>query len=694
MISKLNIWKFWILNIVLIVAITKIQAQNLVLNPGFESGNSGWVPFTTSSANTFQNIVNTNPNSGVSCLKISINSTETVTAGALQTFPTTPLQHYLLEYSVRTDSVNGSVLAYLNFGDTAVYYENAIMQTNGTTNWQRFQSRFTIPEGNNTNLIVFLFFSGRSGSAYFDDVSLKLLSDTSYSVFSVNLTENLGMIKNFMGTNVGPVRTNSPVNLTENFQQTGLNYVRTHDYYGACDISTIFPDTSRNASDSTAYNFASSDFVIAASINAGCKILFRLGESYEANPIHNNPPADMNKWADVCLNIVKHYNHGWNNGFNYNIKEWEVWNEPDGYAFWSGSSDDFVNLYRHTSLKLKQFDSTLLIGGPGIASVFSTEFLNTFFTAISTENLPFDFFSYHYYNIANPYFYSYLDSLVTKKLLQFGLSSAKRYVTEWSTLNFSGNINQIEVWHNNPYVSAQAASVLSYWQNNGPDKAFWYRTDEYLFGLFNESNGTYTYSGRTFQALNFLNKTQYRLATTGNDFLGKTFIAGQTALGDSLNFLISDHSSSAKGYTINVNNIDPNYFYTYQIYRVLTSDSMTSVSSGVVLSNNSVISINGITPFTDLIKLEKHIMNKVDEFSMNNNAFFAYPNPAKDQLNITLVNTENIPQIIQMFNSQGKLVQTLHVIRTMQIDISNLPPGIYYLKSNADPSLVQKIIKI
>ena len=39
----------------------------------------------------------------------------------------------------------------------------------------------------------------------------------------------------------------------------------------------------------------------------------------------------MKKWANVCKHIVMHYNAGWANGFYYNIKNWEVWNEPEKY---------------------------------------------------------------------------------------------------------------------------------------------------------------------------------------------------------------------------------------------------------------------------------------------------------------------------------------------------------------------------
>jgi len=49
---------------------------------------------------------------------------------------------------------------------------------------------------------------------------------------------------------------------------------------------------------------------------------------------HNVPPKDFNKWARICVNIIRHYNDGWAGGYHWGIKYWEVWNEPDNHGFW------------------------------------------------------------------------------------------------------------------------------------------------------------------------------------------------------------------------------------------------------------------------------------------------------------------------------------------------------------------------
>ncbi len=693
--SANNIMKRVFILLTLLILFFRIQGQNLIVNPGFESGITGWYTFSTDAQNSSETVVTTLPHSGSSSLKISINSSTVISAGALQSLTVIPLQRYFLEYYVRTDSVNmeSSIYPYLSFGDTVVNYEYGLVPIRGTTGWRRFQSRFTIPQGTNSKLDLFFIFSGTRGSAYFDDISFTPVTDTAWSNFNIDLSGNAGLIKNFSGTNTGPVKTNGSIDLTTAFQQTSINYVRTHDYYGACDISTIFPDSSRSASDSTAYNFSSSDLVINGIVNAGSKILFRLGESFESPSLHNAPPSDMNKWADICLHIVKHYNEGWNNGYTYNIKEWEIWNEPDAPIFWSGTVNDFIKLYRLTSRKLKQHDGTLIIGGPAIASVFSEQFLNTFLDSVSAENLPFNFFSYHFYYIANPYHFKYVDSLAQAMLYSHGLSSAKRYVSEWNTLFFTGNISQLAVWHDDPYISSQIASVMNYWQDNGPDKAFFYRTDQYLFGLFDEWTGKYTFAGRTFQAVNSMNETPNRLPALGGDSLGKTILAGKSITGDSTNILISDCGSGANGYNVNLNNMAAGESYLYQLYRVVVADSLSELFSGLLTATNKTISVNAIPPYTDIIRLKKQSISGVRNLSDSKHSFIVFPNPATDKLTIVFPDNQITNEKIQICNSMGLLVGEIQVSHSTQINIIGLRKGLYFIRLKNYPDEVQKFIK-
>ena len=60
----------------------------------------------------------------------------------------------------------------------------------------------------------------------------------------------------------------------------------------------------------------------------GAEVYYRVGEVGRKT----KPPADFDKYARVVKHIAMHYNQGWDNGFHYNIRYWEFWNEPGTYS--------------------------------------------------------------------------------------------------------------------------------------------------------------------------------------------------------------------------------------------------------------------------------------------------------------------------------------------------------------------------
>jgi hypothetical protein len=95
------------------------------------------------------------------------------------------------------------------------------------------------------------------------------------------------------------------------------------------------------------------------------------------------------------VNIVRHYNEGWANGFHHNIRYWEIWNEPDATNFWSGTLEHYVDLYGTVATALKRHDPSLKVGGPAISHDF--KFLERFLTLCRQRNLALDFCSWHCY---------------------------------------------------------------------------------------------------------------------------------------------------------------------------------------------------------------------------------------------------------------------------------------------------------
>ena len=86
------------------------------------------------------------------------------------------------------------------------------------------------------------------------------------------------------------------------------------------------------------------------------------------------PPFDYAEWAKLVSATVKHINGERRMGVRY----WEVWNEPNEWAFWQGSYPDYLHLYDVTVEAALAADPSISIGGPAL-SRFSAGHLHEFF---------------------------------------------------------------------------------------------------------------------------------------------------------------------------------------------------------------------------------------------------------------------------------------------------------------------------
>ena len=213
----------------------------------------------------------------------------------------------------------------------------------------------------------------------------------------VDCSERTGTLRRMLGVNNGP-RGMFGRDLTRSFKEMGVDFIRTHDFYGPTDLHEIFPDWEADPTDAKSYRFESSDRRIKTIVEGGFKVLFRLGESWETPPEkYNVPPPDFDKCAEVCRRIVMHYNEGWADGFRFGIKYWEIWNEPDIRKFWTGTPQQFYTFYERVAKKLKKHDATLKVGGPASTGGLRREYLESFLDDLERHDVPLDFYSWHFY---------------------------------------------------------------------------------------------------------------------------------------------------------------------------------------------------------------------------------------------------------------------------------------------------------
>ena len=300
-----------------------------------------------------------------------------------------------------------------------------------------------------------------------------------------------------------------------------IPYSRLHDVGGLfggamfVDIPNIFRNFDADEYNPENYDFAFTDGLIKAIFDAGCQPIYRLGVTIEnyanVKAYHIYPPKDYKKWASVCEHIVRHYNEGWADGFNYGIEYWEIWNEPeDGpdNEMWLGTDVEYFELYDITAKRPKEcFGDSIKVGGyascnlEGILQTpekfgldivpqeknyryYFLEYAQKFFNYIREHGSPIDFFSWHSYSsIENN---CLISEGIQNLLKTYGYENIETQLNEWN------NAHQIE-YRGTAFASANAAAFMLAMQDRPTDIMCYYDAGITVFqfgGMFNPLNYT------------------------------------------------------------------------------------------------------------------------------------------------------------------------------------------------------------
>ena len=266
-------------------------------------------------------------------------------------------------------------------------------------------------------------------------------------------------IKRMNAVNNGPRINNAEqvyTGTTAYFRAANVGYSRNHDAAGSgaygehvVDISMIFPDFSKNPDKPESYDFTLTDRYVKSIQDAGVEVFYRLGQSIENQPLKKyniHPPKDNKKWAKICEHIIRHYNEGWADGFHYNIKYWEIWNEPNlewdndkwkvDPRCWAGSPEEFYDFFEVAVKHLKGCFPNLLIGGPamsgtdpGIRTV--PVWYERLLAEMQRRNVPLDFFAWHIYE-SDPTIYVDYSYQVRALLDKYGYKETESFLNEWN----------------------------------------------------------------------------------------------------------------------------------------------------------------------------------------------------------------------------------------------------------------------
>ena len=236
------------------------------------------------------------------------------------------------------------------------------------------------------------------------------------------------------------------------FEYLGIPRSRLHDCCGTyggtyfVDVPNIFRDFDADECDPENYDFHYSDEYIGAIIKTGANVVYRLGVTIEwgSKKYTIAPPKDYAKWARICEHIVRHYNEGWANGHEWGIEYWEIWNEPENPPMWSGTKEEFFELYNVASKHLKSCFPNIKIGGYGSSGMYAVfmEGLSDFYKSfpvwfvdflemVKRCGCPLDFYSWHIYTDDLSHIVKSAE-FVREKLDEYGFVNCESHLNEWN----------------------------------------------------------------------------------------------------------------------------------------------------------------------------------------------------------------------------------------------------------------------
>ena len=379
-----------------------------------------------------------------------------------------------------------------------------------------------------------------------------------------------GAIKELHGVNCAPYNKrmgDDQTRIDSVFRYLGVPRSRLHDCCGSyggshfVDVPNIFPNFDADENDPANYDFHYSDEYIGAIIRSGAGIVYRLGITIEwgSKKYTAFPPKDFAKWARICEHIIRHYNEGWCNGFEYGIEYWEIWNEPENPPMWQGTKEEFFELYRTSSLHLRKCFPNIKIGGYGSSGLYSAfiegkgEFYESFLVwfddfleMVKREGCPLDFFSWHLYTDKIEYIEKSA-RYVREHLDAYGFANTESHLNEW---NYGAEGKQFE--DKDTMVGASfCAAAFALMQSESVDLAQYYViTQPSVYnGLLYMRTGGFTPVAHVFNAFNKIYLAKNSLNIESNS--SEPYAIASTD-GDTTHVLISNYRKMSSSVTVNM----------------------------------------------------------------------------------------------------------------------------------------------
>ena len=353
------------------------------------------------------------------------------------------------------------------------------------------------------------------------------------------ITDNvIAKIKELHGVNCAPYNKRAgddQQRIFSFFKYLGCPRSRLHDCCGTyggtyfVDVPNIFRNFDADENDPESYDFHYTDEYIRAIINSGANVVYRLGVTIEwgSKKYTIHPPKDYAKWARICEHIVRHYNEGWANGHEWGIEYWEIWNEPENPPMWTGTKEEFFELYNVSSKHLKSCFPNIKIGGYGSSGMYAVFIENMsdfyksfpvwfldFLKMVKREGCPLDFYSWHIYTDDLSHIVKSAD-FVREKLDEYGFYNTESHLNEW---NYGAEGRQFE--DKDTMVGASfITAAFALMQRSSVDLAQYYVASQpsVYNGLLYMRTGEFTPVSHAFHEFNKLFHSDGELEIIKND---------------------------------------------------------------------------------------------------------------------------------------------------------------------------------
>ena len=342
---------------------------------------------------------------------------------------------------------------------------------------------------------------------------LPLIRPVSNEIPEVDFGCRNGVIRPLSGTNFGPkITTQSHFDWNEIYRKIGFSSVRLHDIplsepgSRMVDTTFVFPLSKADPANPDNYYFKQTDYYFENIMSVGGDIYYRLGVSID----HGKKrfvalmPHDFEHYAEVCAGIVRHYNHGWANGHHWNIKYWEIWNEPESIEMWNGTFDDYLDLFVTVFKRLKSEFPEIKVGGFSAMSLNIQLFRKMAQRCAEAGIVP-DFISWHHYsaNMDGMIFQPFAARFMADAI---GFENAELHLTEWHYIGIGPGT---EAGYNDMGgidSAAWTAGVIMNWQDSPLDLSHFYHAGFGPYGIF----GNYRELKKVYYALSGCGELQTR----------------------------------------------------------------------------------------------------------------------------------------------------------------------------------------